>query len=64
MARRTQYRDDMCYRMYVTDGMMSIGNLNMRWVDMIAKKPKEKRSADEIKNNLKAKIRRMSHGSV
>ena len=54
----------MCYRMYVTDGMMSIGNLNMRWVDMIAKKPKEKRSADEIKSNLKAKIRRMSHGSV
>lgn len=36
----------------------------MRWADLISEKPVETRSAEEIKDSIKAKIRGLSHGFV
>lgn len=64
MAKRTDRRKEFYYRTYVTDAMKVGWSLNMRWVDLINEKPIETRSAEEIKDSIKAKIRGLSNGFV
>ena len=45
---------DELYRMYVTDALKAIGNLNIRYADYF--KPQETRTADEIVNGIKKKL--------
>ena len=43
------------YQNYITDALKIIGNLNIRFSDLF--KPQEERTAEEIINNIKGKLR-------
>lgn len=44
------------YRIYLTDSLKVIGNLNMRYYDLIQSPVEETRSAEEIITDLKQKL--------
>lgn len=56
-----QKLDNFMY--YVTDALKVIGHLNMRFYDVV-NPVEETRSADEIKESIKEKLRRIGNESV
>lgn len=62
-AKRKEHRKDRLYRAYVTDALKVIGNLNMRYEEIISEtNVRESRTADEIVQHIKDKIRKVSAG--
>ena len=57
MARFEQYERDWTYRIYVTDSLKALAGVNMRYADLFA--PEETRTADEIIDGVKDKLRLM-----
>ncbi len=57
LARCNQRQRDWAYRIYVTDSLKIIGGLNIRYAD--AFKPEETRTADEIIDGVKGKLRQL-----
>ncbi len=51
---------DRMYRIYITDSLKVIGNLDVRYYDFIQETPRETRTADEIKDSIKSKLRAIS----
>ena len=49
-------QEEKAYRIYVTDALYYLGGLNMRFADIIKPQVHETRSANEIIDNLKAKL--------
>ena len=58
LARFDQESKDRAYRFYVTDALKGAFGLNARYADIY--KPEETRTADEIKNSIKEKLRNLS----
>lgn len=56
-ARYNQNQREWVYRIYVTDSLKRIAGLNIRYADVF--KPKETRTADEIIDGIKDKLRRI-----
>ena len=57
LARKKASYEEKAYRVYVTDTLMAVHNLNMRYYDLITDDgPVDERSADEIINGIVAKI--------
>ena len=50
------------YRFYITDALKAIGTLDVRYYDLIQDTPTETRSAEEIKESIKSKLRALSEG--
>ena len=46
---------DLAYRIYITEGIKALANINMSYTDLIArsKKVKENRTPEEIIGNIK-----------
>ena len=55
-AKCTEADKAETYRIYVTDALKIMGNLNLRYADMVAPPPEETRSAEEIKQSIKDKL--------
>lgn len=53
-----EYRDRM-YRIYITDALKAIGNLNIRYVDFIKPSKVDTRTEQEVISDIKAKLRKM-----
>jgi hypothetical protein len=53
--------EQFAFRMYVTDALKFLANLNMRWTEMISEET-ETRSPEEIKAAIKSRIRSMGNG--
>ena len=59
-ARYEEYIRKHTYRIYVTDGLKTIANLNMRWADVVNfNNHKEQRSAEEIIEDIGNKLERI-----
>ena len=59
-ARYEECIREHTYRIYVTDGLKAIANLNMRWADMVSfEKHEEQRSAEEIIDDIGNKLERI-----
>jgi hypothetical protein len=57
LARKKSDNEEKAYRVYVTDALMSVYQLNMRYYDIITSdKITDDRSADEIINSIISKI--------
>lgn len=56
-ARFNQYQREEAYRIYVTDGLKHLSGLNIRYADIF--KPEETRTADEIIDGIKGKLRQL-----
>lgn len=56
MARIKDDERDMIYRIYVTDSLKAIGQLDVRYYDFIKNTPIETRSAEEIIDHIKGKL--------
>lgn len=48
----------------MTDGLRVLGNLNMRWADIVRADASDNRSPEEIKETIKDKLRKMSDGYI
>lgn len=55
IARINQYQRDWAYRIYVTDALKFLANLNIRYEDLFA--PPETRTAEEVISNVKNKLK-------
>ena len=58
-ARFDADRRERAYRIYISDSMKAIGNLNMRYVDMIDKRAGNNADPEEIKDRIKEKLRKL-----
>lgn len=58
-ARRDQERCDRAYRFYVTDALKAIGNLNLRYADIIKTDAVEDANPDEIISRIRGKLKRL-----
>ena len=57
LARKRTNDEEKVYRTYVTDALMSVYNLNMRYYDIIEpKRVSDNRTAEEIINSIVSKI--------
>lgn len=56
-ARYNQNQRDWAYRIYVTDGLKHLASLNIRYADLF--KPEETRTADEVIDGMKDKLRQL-----
>ena len=56
-ARYRQYEKEHAYRIYMTDSMRIFGNLNIRYADLFKNVPEETRTADEIKDSIRNKLK-------
>lgn len=56
-ARYNQNQRDWVYRIYVTDALKVLGGLNIRYADVFG--PEETRTADEIIDGIKDKLRQL-----
>lgn len=56
-ARWRLYQREEVYRIYVTDSLKVLGNLNMRYIDNF--KPEETRTPDEIIEHLKSGLEKI-----
>ena len=56
LARIEQNNRDEAYRFYVTDALKALGGFDKRYADIIEFKPPEKRTPDEIINNIRSKL--------
>lgn len=57
LARKKSDNEEKAYRIYVTDALMSVYNLNMRYYDLILPdKPADNRTAEEIIDSIVSKI--------
>jgi len=57
LARKKSDNEEKAYRVYVTDALMSVYNLNMRYYDLILPdKPADNRTAEEIIGSIVSKI--------
>lgn len=56
-ARYNQNRREWVYRIYVTDSLKHLAGLNIRYADVF--KPEETRTADEIIDGIKDKLRQL-----
>lgn len=54
-ARLENESRDLAYRIYITEGIKALANINMSYTDLIArsKKVKENRTPEEIIGNIK-----------
>lgn len=69
MAKAQQMSKDKAYRIYVTDGVKIITentarffggrHFETRFIDVIEPKPEETRTADEIIENIRDKIKKL-----
>ena len=55
-AKAEQMREERLYKLYLTDSLMAIGQLDTRWADLIKKPLVETRSSEEIIDGIKGKI--------
>jgi len=56
-ARITQEVEAKTYRIYVTDALKVLGNLNMRYADMLKKPHVETRTKEEIVDSIRRKLK-------
>lgn len=64
-AKRKRNRAEFVYWYYITDALKVAYDLNIRWSDLIADNRKiETRTAEEIKDTIKGKLRSLRHGFV
>ena len=56
-ARYNQNQREWVYRIYVTDSLKHLAGLNIRYADVF--KPEETRTADEIIDGIKDKLRQL-----
>ena len=56
-ARLEKEPRDWTYRIYVTDALKYLAGLNIRYADLFG--PEETRTADEVIDNVKSKLRRL-----
>lgn len=56
LARIEQNNRDEAYRIYVTDALKVMGQLNIRYADVIKPVKVEKRTSDEIIESIRRKI--------
>lgn len=57
----------MLYRIYITDSIKALVGNDTRYADLIIRSDKENadtRSADEIKSDIKSKLRRLGNGYI
>lgn len=59
-VRAKERRYDRAYKVYMSDALYAMGNLNTRYVDTILPRSEETRSADEIKQGIKDHLRQIS----
>jgi Mg/Co/Ni transporter MgtE len=57
MARYNQNQREEVYRIYVTDSLKHLAGLNIRYADVF--KPEETRTAEEIIDGIKGKLRQL-----
>ena len=57
LARWNLYQREEVYRIYMTDAVKAMGNLQKRYIDYF--KPEETRTAEEIIGNLKSGLERI-----
>ena len=50
------------YRIYVTDALKIIGNLNIRYAEIVTPPPEETRTADEIIQSITDKLAQLGGG--
>lgn len=58
-ARYEQEQRDRAYRFYVTDALKAIGNLNLRYADIIKDDAVEDADPDEIISRIRGKLKRL-----
>jgi hypothetical protein len=64
-AKRKRNRAEFVYWSYMTDALKVAYDLNIRWSDLITDNRKiETRTAEEIKDTIKGKLRSLRHGFV
>lgn len=56
-ARYNQNQREEVYRIYVTDSLKHLAGLNIRYADVF--KPEETRTAEEIIDGIKGKLRQI-----
>jgi hypothetical protein len=56
-ARYNQNQREEVYRIYVTDSLKNLTGLNIRYADVF--KPEETRTAEEIIDGIKGKLRQL-----
>ncbi len=57
IARYNQYQREQAYRVYVTDNLKALTGLNVRYADYFG--PEETRTADEIVDGIRNKLRQL-----
>ena len=57
IARYNQYQREQAYRVYVTDNLKALTGLNVRYADYFV--PEETRTADEIVDGIRNKLRQL-----
>ena len=50
---------DRIYRVYITDGLKAIGNLNARYADLIKFNPQNYESAEDVIKRLSDKLQKI-----
>ena len=59
LARYDTIKRNVIYHTYVTDALKILGNLNVRYADLIVQKEVETRTPEEIISNVKSKIKKL-----
>lgn len=57
LARWNLYQREETYRIYMTDALKALGNLNIRYIDYF--KPVDTRTADDVIASLRAGLERI-----
>ena len=57
LARLKVYHREEAYRIYVTDSLRALGNLNVRYVDVIKPQKIETRTSDEIIDHIRGELK-------
>lgn len=55
-ARADDWKEERLYKLYITDSLRAIGQLDARWADLIRRPIEEKRTGAEIANGIKEKL--------
>ena len=66
-AKCKQAQEELLYRVYMTDSIKALVGNETRYADLIMRSDKENadtRSADEIKSDIKSKLRRLGNGYI
>lgn len=61
-SRCNEYDRDEAYRIYVTDSLKIIGNLDIRFYDLLRPGVEETRTPEEIIENISAKLMKAGGG--